>query len=636
MQEVIQIVKDEISTKKLYQQVKEVSCYHRIQASNGYHQAAIHCVDYLKSLNIDAKLLSYEANGTDYAGSYKLFKEWNIQKAYCDITFPIEKRIADFSIEPISIIQKSYPTDCKDIEVILMDRGSTKDAYQDIDFRNKIIFVHESFKDFTWAIQECGAIGYISDYYNEVPLVRNREEMQDSLNYTSFWWKHTKDEVPAFGYVLSPREGKQLTKLCENTREQFRKQEVKSPYIRVNAFVDSKIFDGKMDVVEATLPGKKEDAILMIAHLCHPCASANDNASGVSGGMEVLRAISQAIQKDKLTQLEYTIKLILVPEFTGTYSYLFDGKDLTKFIAGINLDMIGGKQEHGYGPITISNLPHALPSFVDTLATSFMEEIKKNPRNEEEMEMSLVHTLVHPFQLGSDHTVLSDPFINIPCIMLGQWPDKNYHTSTDTLDKIDPVVLKYSTALAASYVYALANSAFSIDNVVLETRLQLVNECNHIMKAYPDKIKKMSLEHLREYYIASLKTAYQYVNKPVDEIQLQHITTIINMYETKKYQESYTKEYQNIPQRIFTSPIVDVEDLILENKTYQKVYHDFQKEHPIMSEEHDTLQTICDYYVDGKRTIQEIYESVKAETGMSEKEDILAYITIMKTIQYMK
>lgn len=634
--EVIQVLREEVNSKKLYQQVKEVSCYHRIQASNGYHQAALHCANYLQSLGIHAKVLSYPANGKDYAGSYKLFKEWNIQKAYCDLVYPKNERIADFTIEPMSIIQKSYPTNCKDIEVVLMDKGSNKEDYQEIDFSNKIIFVHEHFKDYEWAVQECGAIGYISDFYNEVPNVRNREEMQDSLNYTSFWWKHTEQEKPAFGFVLSPREGKKLTKLCEEVREKYQKQETDSPYIRVNAFVDSKLFDGHLDIVEAILPGKKEETILMVAHLCHPYASANDNASGVSGGMEILRAISEAIQKEKIEPLEYTIKLILVPEFTGTYSYLFDGRDTTKYIAGINLDMIGGKQDNGYGPITVTNLPHALPSFVDTLATQIMKEIQEDVGSVEKMQMSLVHTSVHPFQLGSDHSVLSDPMVNIPCIMLGQWPDKNYHTSTDTLDKIDPIVLKYSTTLAATYAYALANHKFSIQELILEIRLQLINECNRIVKGFPKEKVSMAIQHLGNYYKESLKTAYNYLKEDIDTLELNNIDTIISMYKGIEKEVSYEKIYSDIPKRLFNSPISDVEDLILNNAHYQELYHTFQKQHPIMIQDHNTLQTICDYYVDGKRTIQQIYEHVYAETGQSEREDILAYIQMMKEIQLMK
>lgn len=634
-QEVIAIIREEINADRLMQNVKEVSCYHRVQASNGFHKAAMHCCEYLQSQGIETNLLSYDAKKDGYIGPYKLFQEWNIQKAYCDVTFPVQKRIADFTLQPISIIQKSCPCDVKEIEVVLMDRGNDPEQYKDIDFHNKIIFIHDTFKSFAWAIQECGAIGYISDFYNEVPYVRNREEMQDSMNYTSFWWKNTKNEKKAFGFVLTPREGKELTKLCERVRSAYETGKESSPYIRVNAFVDAKLFDGHFDVVEATLPGKSKDTILMVAHLCHPCASANDNASGVSGAMEALRAIQESIKKGKLETLEKTIKLILVPEFTGTYGYLNDGRDITKYKAGINLDMIGGRQVGGYGPITVTHLPHATPSFVASLASEIMKEIKEDTNSVENMQMSLVNTTDHLFQLGSDHSILSDPMIHIPTIMLGQWPDKNYHTSTDTVDKIDPIVLKYSTTLAASYVYALANTAFQPSNVMLEMRIQYMKELNHIAKSYDRNRQANANKHLKGYYQASLETLSTY--QPCEiKAEIQFYDQIRSMYEKHSMEESYPKEYAVVPQRLFQFPVSDLEDCLLDNKDMQKEYCKFHQEHPLMEENHGTLQSLCDYYVDGKRTIAQIYDCVSAESGIGEKEDILAYINFMKKLGLME
>lgn len=632
--QLISIVRDEISADRLLQNVKEVSCYHRIQASNGYYKAAKHCCEYLTSLGINANVLAYQTNGEDFIGPYKLFKEWNIQKAYCDITYPVHKRIADFTLQPTSILQKSYPCDVQDVEVVLMDRGIEQKNYEDIDFQNKIIFVHESFKDFMWAVQDRGAIGYISDFYNEVENIRNKEEMQDSMNYTSMWWKHTKEEKPAFGFVLTPREGKELTKLCVNLRNAYDEGKETSPFIRVNAFVDAKLFDGHFHVVEATLSGKSEESILVVAHLCHPCASANDNASGVSGAMEVLRSLKEVIHRGALAPLEKTIKLILVPEFTGTFAYLNDGRDISKIKAGINLDMIGGRQVNGYGPITNTHLPHALPSFVDILASVLMKEIKEDTNSVEKMQMSLVNTLDHGFQLGSDHFILSDPMVNIPCIMLGQWPDKNYHTSTDTVDKIDPNVIKYSTTVAASYVYALANQAFEVEDIILEMRVQYLSEMNHIAKTYT-RDKANAYDHLCAYYIQALKTLSSYMKCDTSK-EVTHLVQIREMFSSSNHDISYSDDYKDVPERLFFLPVTDLEDSMLEKPEIQSAYREFHKNHPVMAEDHCTLQTLCDYYVDGKRNIAQIYECVHAESGMGEKEDIFAYIQFMKRLKMMQ
>jgi hypothetical protein len=41
-----------------------------------------------------------------------------------------------------------------------------------------------------WAIQQTGAIGFITDFMREMQPVRKRYDLGDALNYTSFWWKH--------------------------------------------------------------------------------------------------------------------------------------------------------------------------------------------------------------------------------------------------------------------------------------------------------------------------------------------------------------------------------------------------------------------------------------------------------------
>ena len=63
-----------------------------------------------------------------------------------------------------------------------------------------------------------------------------------------------------------------------------------------------------------------------------------------------------------------------------------------------------------------------------------------------------------PFSAGSDHYILSDPTVGIPSPMLIHWPDRFYHTSEDTPDKVSPDSLARSGALAAIYAYWLASA----------------------------------------------------------------------------------------------------------------------------------------------------------------------------------
>ena len=103
--------------------------------------------------------------------------------------------------------------------------------------------------------------------------------------------------------------------------------------------------------------------------------------------------------------------------------------------------MIGARQEGITGPITLTHLPYAMPSIAGEAASLLMEEIKQDPENQEDILLQNVLIKEDEFTLGSDHFILSDPQIDIPCVMIGQMPDLYYHTSGDTLQRMDLNVL---------------------------------------------------------------------------------------------------------------------------------------------------------------------------------------------------
>ena len=230
---------------------------------------------------------------------------------------------------------------------------------------------------------------------------------------------------------------------------------------------------------------RADEEVLIVAHLCHPRASANDNASGVAAAMEAARVLHDLTESGELAPLQRTVRVIFVPEFTGTYAYLHDlGDGMKKIKGGINLDMVGGRQSHGYGPITLSGLPHATPSFVVDLAALVLDQVRKNvPAQTQGNSIAMFNSAVVDLETGSDHLVLSDPTINIPSVMLGQWPDFNYHTSGDTMEVIDPFILHKSASICAGFIYTLANlTQADVAPVMNKSRERFVGELTRLVQ----------------------------------------------------------------------------------------------------------------------------------------------------------
>lgn len=643
-----ELLRKTIDQKRLFTTVKEVSSYHRIQASTSFREAANHVYNKLQKLGIDSQILTYEADPDVWYLQNKMFMEWDLRDAWLKLEEP-EMLLADAVADPVSVIQKSYPYDFTDgVEFVYLSKGNNPEAYKDVDLKGKIVFVREAFNGYMdWAVKEKGAIGIVTDFIREVEGARSRSDLYESINYTSFWHTHASDEPKAFGFVLSPKMGDQLAKIFDKQKEAYEKGEKDTPNLKVTGKVDTSLYPGKIEVVEAWLPGETDEEVLISAHLCHPKSSANDNASGVATAIESLRALKSLMDQGKLEKNKRTIKIILIPEFTGTFAYLSDENKYNKCVGAINMDMVGGKQTRAYGPITLTQLPYSTPSFINDLTAVCMDYAGLEAPTIDGNKVALTNHTVELFTGGSDHTVFSDPTIGVPCCMIGQWPDLNYHTATDTLDVIDKEVLAYSCHIAALYAYTLANlevkDVKEIQNkahVMLAKRLgdvaELVNNGYEL-----DKAGKL-LDYIEGFYINSVKDYNRVLN--VEEALLakeeQWVKTAVQ--QMRDYLEIDEVTYKQDDQRVFVRDFVgpihsiqDCADLRLENKDLLKEYKETVDKvmgkcffAPVYNAE-----SMIVYFIDGKNTVSDIIEKVNADQLGDFDEITTKYIELLEAMK---
>ncbi len=615
MQNVIQILKQEISQERLADTLAMVCRHHRIQTTQGYRQAACDCISLLSRYQIDARLCTYEMKEKTYAGSYRLFPQWNCADGWCRVIEPAQLKLADYREDPIQVITQSLPCDYRNtpLEIVDMDRGSEESSYADVDLKGKLLFAHEQVKKYRWAFKK-GAVGILCDYLNETDYFRSPLDLPDARNYTGFWWDYDREERRGFGFVLSHRLSLQLKELCTLQKERYAQSLCDSPYPKALAYVDAVIEPGEIEVVEATLAGKSEETLLITAHLCHPYASANDNASGVSGALETLIALKRAIDAGRLAPLEKTLRVLLIPEFTGTYCYINE-QDMSACIAGINLDMIGAKQEGLTGPITLTHLPYAAPSIIGELASLLLEEIKREPHCREDILLQHVLTKEEEFVLGSDHFILSDPQVGVPTLMLGQMPDLCYHTSADTLQRMDRTVLKYSTLLAASLLYLLSNPTKEMAEAIYD------HQCTRLMKQLEEKNRQARRQNfsaefakkqrtvLREFHLACARDLQRYVKDADAERQCRRIQLLAGG------EDETPAVGGSVLYRRFHDPIESLASLFLEDEKRLALVKEYQKRHAD-APDRPLCETLCAYSIDGVRSEEEIIERVEGESGI--------------------
>jgi len=436
--------------------VSEIAGHHRIQGSPGLRAAVEYVVETLRGFGLEAEVRRYPADGETYRWSCLLFREWWCRDAELWLREPEGERrpLARWSESRFSLIQRSHPTPREGVEaeVVHVGRGEEPRDYRGVDVEGRIVLTDgDILRVYEMAVERRGALGILYYGMRAFPPVRREGELDDALQYTSFWW--TDGGKPCFGFVLTPRRGRWL-------RELIAKRRRRGKAVRVWARVDAGFERGGLEVGEAWIEGDGDEEVLIVAHICHPQPSANDNASGCAAAMEAARALQKLINEGSLKRPGRTLRFLFVPEMTGTYAWLAGNEDrLPGMVAALNLDMVGEKQELCGSSLLLERTPDASPSYVNALLEAILDEVKGEFRNlAGTAKYPLYRWAVTPFSGGSDHYILSDPSVGVPCPMIIQWPDRFYHTSLDTVDKVDPEMLGRVALMAATYAYFIASA----------------------------------------------------------------------------------------------------------------------------------------------------------------------------------
>jgi len=442
----------EVSGEVALGHVSDLTRFHRIQASPGMRTAVEYAADKLGGYGLRTEVRRYKADGKSLAWGSPMFKEWNCEGAELRVVSPVKeaRRLALYAETKMSIIQRSYPTPKGgvDAEVVVLDKGEEEKDYLRVDVTGKVVLTNGDVgRVRELAVERYGAVGVLYDgmWVNE-PVLKEGD-LDDALKYTSFWWYG--GEAGCWGFVLTPRMGRWLRKLVKESKETF----------MVHAEVRSSLYEGEIENCVATVQGETKESVV-VAHICHPQPSANDNASGCGAAIEAARAIQKLITEGKLRKPKRSIVFTLVPEMTGTYPYLAENETrIPGIVAAVNLDMVGENQNLCGGPLIVERTPESCPSYVNSLMEAVYDEVKAEAKNlGGSASYPLFKAAVTPFSGGSDHIIYSDPTVGIGCPMLIQWPDKFYHTSWDTIDKVDSEMLRKVALMTATYAYAVANA----------------------------------------------------------------------------------------------------------------------------------------------------------------------------------
>ncbi|RLG59586.1 hypothetical protein DRN86_04010 [Candidatus Geothermarchaeota archaeon] len=515
--ELINLIEKEISAENAKIHASRISSYHRIQASPGFHEAARYVYDQLVKLGLKPRVYKYVADGkTEYLGWISPVG-WEIFDGELWIIEPERVCLGKFRDRPILVIAHSGSTPEEGIEgeVIDVGGGERVEDYRGRDVRGKFVLAcGDIFKVHLEAVVKRGAVGILS--YDP-----RRSETPTASIYRGIW--PFADEIDKIGVAFSIS-----LKDAERIKQHIRE----GKKVKVWGRVRSRFFKGEIEVISLLMEGKTKEEVILIAHLCHPMPGSNDNASGSGLLIELARTISELIKKG--FSLGKSVRFLWVPEMSGTAAYLHGNPESKQIRFCINLDMVGENQEVCDSVLTLVRSPESLPSYLPYLAGIILDKVfSKGERQFGDVDiLPLKRWKKTPYTIGSDHYIFADSTIGVPSIAFIHWPDKFYHTSLDTPDKLDSEELKRVGIAALATALFLSKpenedliwiSEKIVDECLLEIMKSFEQTLESMMMRDKDKASKafkegiIRLNYMKEWKSGVLRSLLEFKNTQVEK-----------------------------------------------------------------------------------------------------------------------
>jgi len=566
--ELINKITLELSGEKAKRTTSFLSLYHRIQASKEFHTALEFLSNELKKLGDENyQIHEYIADGTKLYSEWETPISWDIEDGSLQLLEPTKKALCRFSEVPESICTHSKSADFT-AEVVHVGAGKEED-FEKADVNGKVVLTTASPRTLIERLAKHGALGVVA-----YPSEQRAQGYQEMIQYVGLWPNAENVEQSTFGFSLSRKQALELINYMKEGKK-----------VKIKGEIRAELYEGKMHVLSTKIEGNKhpEEEIIIIAHICHPAPSANDNASGSSLLLEIYRTIKKLIQNGEIDYPERSIRFLWVPEFSGTIPWIMEKKEEDNFkpILCINLDMVG---EHpslvGY-PFTFNKESISTPSFLNDLISECIDNVKDNPLAIEQGGWQFPWNFrIKPFAGGSDQLLFNDAPLRIPSVMFGH-PDTFHHTNLDTIEKVDPTTLKRVGSVAVSTVLSCCyEEKFSteIQRIFLKGLVKrkglflnmITRELESLthLKSNERNEKEYLIRNLLHSYriferkgIQSIDNLFTNLNTEVDELLKNELKVLENSFNalvkdlTEEIKDENTKQLiDKIPKRMWEGP----------------------------------------------------------------------------------
>jgi hypothetical protein len=463
-EKVVAAFAQELSGDAAQRNLEAISASHRMNASQGFHEAASFIERRLREYGLeDVEILRFPADGKSMFGPQKSRLGWDVESAELwelaetNGQWQRSARIADWSSMPLSLAQASESGDVT-AELVDVGAGTSPADYEGKDVRARLVLVSSQPTDAqVLAIERYGAAGIVSHAQNQRTAWSG-----DDPNLVRWGHLDSYSKTPTFAFMVSAKQARE-----------WQARLATGQAVRLEAHVRAARRPSEVEIVTARIAGADPrlaaEEVAFSCHLDHPHPGANDNASGCATILEVARTYAKLIREGRLPRPARSVRFIWPPEIEGTTILLNGRPDMARrIVAVLQLDMVGGGPET-QAVFRVTRTHASLPTFVNDVAAAFGRFV-----NEQSLAHASGEDVPYPLvaaggekgallaqlnapSTGSDHMVYVDSSFAIPAIYLNDWPDRYIHTTGDLPGRIDPTKLERAAFISGASAWYLAN-----------------------------------------------------------------------------------------------------------------------------------------------------------------------------------
>jgi len=450
--DIIEKIEGRVSADRVYALTKEVWLSDRYFTYPGFRKTMELCAAKMQAFGAETEVGGVPADGKTLVGDWMMPLAWDAEFARLSLVeapggaggagVAEGRKIIEYPETNTALVMWSGPTPEGGVtaELVHVPNSGKASSYEGVDLDGKVLLADVRASAAKKLASDRGAVGIVSMWLPQPKDQPDGVFWNNAFPEAPGGWGALAGEKEIWAFGVSPNEGERLVELCAKGT------------VKVHAEVKARLYEGEVPWATGLIAGETEEEVMLVGHACEQ--GANDNASGVASMIEAVHALGELIDAGELPRPKRGLRVVIISECYSLLGFAAAHPEIMKrTVAGTNLDCVGEKQPDCWSALPIHLNGHASAAFVDSLWKAVADGYL--PKKDKFFAYEIIRG-----GPGLGDSMYSDPAIGVPCAYVGAM-DRYWHTCSDTMDKVDPEVLKTVTVLSATWMYFIANAGLA-------------------------------------------------------------------------------------------------------------------------------------------------------------------------------